>query len=101
MSEVVPDDGARAAADPVVAELREQVTRVDRELLAALNRRLEVVRRLHDHKQVRGLPLRDPGREAALLADLAAINTGPLSERGVAEFFGQVLELTRRELHGG
>jgi chorismate mutase/prephenate dehydratase len=81
-------------------ELRQQINGVDRELLAAVNRRLEIVRRLHDHKQARGLPLRDPGRESSLLAALAAENAGPLSAHGVKEFFEQVLELTRRELHG-
>jgi chorismate mutase len=92
--------GARAGGDPLVDELRAQITGVDRELLAAVNRRLEIVRRLHDHKRERGLPLRDPEREDALLAELRAANRGPISERGLAEFFGHVLELTRRELYG-
>jgi chorismate mutase / prephenate dehydratase len=95
-----PAGGARAADDPLVGELRTQINHVDRELLAALNRRLEIVRRLHDHKQASGLPLRDAEREASLLAELAAANAGPLSQRGVSEFFEHVLELTRRELHG-
>jgi chorismate mutase / prephenate dehydratase len=92
--------GAAAGDDPVVGELRAQITGVDRELLAAVNRRLEIVRRLHDHKRERGLPLRDPAREAALLSELRAANGGPISERGLSEFFEQVLALTRRELHG-
>ena len=52
-----------------------------------VNRRLEIVRRLHDHKQANGIPLRDPGREDAMLALLAGENRGPLSEQGVAEFY--------------
>jgi chorismate mutase / prephenate dehydratase len=89
-----------ASADPLVVELREQISRVDRELLAAVNRRLEIVRRLHDHKLANGIPLRDPEREASLLSRLAAENGGPLSARGVGELFAYLLELTRRELHG-
>ena len=88
------------ANDSFVAELRAQITSVDRELLAAVNRRLEIVRRLHDHKQANDIPLRDPEREAALLAELGAANGGPLSARGVGEFFEHLLDLTRRELHG-
>ena len=88
------------ASDAFVAELRAQITSVDRELLAAVNRRLEIVRRLHDHKQAQGIPLRDRDREASLLAGLGAENGGPLSPRGVEEFFEHVLDLTRRELHG-
>jgi chorismate mutase/prephenate dehydratase len=86
--------------DAFVAELRGEIDGIDRELLATINRRLVVVRRLHDHKLEHGVPLRDPGREEALLAMLGAVNTGPLSRDGVADFFRHVLDLTRRELHG-
>jgi chorismate mutase / prephenate dehydratase len=86
--------------DAFVAGLRDEIDEIDRGLLAAINRRLATVRRLHDYKQAEGLPLRDPGREATLLTTLAAANTGPLSAEGVADFFEHVLELTRRELHG-
>ncbi len=72
--------------DPL-EESRGQITATDRELLAALNRRLEIVRRLHDYKLREGLPLRDPGREASLVAALQAANDGPLSAAARARFF--------------
>jgi chorismate mutase len=87
--------------DAVVTELREEITALDRELLAAVNRRLEIVRRLHDHKLANGIPLRDHGREDAMLALLAGENGGPLSDAGLADLYRFVLDLTRRELHGG
>ena len=83
-----------------VAETREQINAIDRELLGAVNRRLELVRSLHDHKLATGMPLRDPGREEAMLRDLEAANAGPLSAGGVADLLQFVLGLTRRELHG-
>ncbi len=86
--------------DPVVAELRAEINDLDRQLLAAINRRLEVVRRLHEHKEVTGMPLRDLEREIAMLRALEAENTGPLSAAGVADFFTEVIELTRQELYG-
>ena len=85
--------------DPL-EESRGQITATDRELLAALNRRIEIVRRLHDYKLREGLPLRDPGREASLVAALQAANDGPLSADAVARFFHFVLDLTREEIHG-
>jgi chorismate mutase len=87
-------------SDAVVSELREEITAVDRELVAAVNRRLEVVRRLHEHKLANGIPLRDLGREDEMLALLARENPGPLSEQGVRDLYRYVLDLTRRELHG-
>lgn len=87
--------------DPLVAELRAEISAVDRELLAAINQRLEIVRRLHEHKRAHGIPLRDPEREATLLAELRAANGGPLSDAGLADVVEYLLALTRRELHGG
>jgi chorismate mutase len=86
--------------DDPVAAAREEINGIDRDLLALINRRLEVVRRLHDHKLEHGLPLRDPGREESMLRDLEGANPGPLSPGGVQDLFRHVLDLTRRELHG-
>jgi chorismate mutase len=87
-------------SDDLVAELRTEITELDRGLVAAVNRRLEIVRRLHDYKLENGIPLRDHGREEAMLELLTGENTGPLSEAGVADFYKHVLDLTRQELHG-
>jgi chorismate mutase len=86
--------------DPVVTELRTEITELDRSLVAEINRRLELVRRLHDHKRSTGMPLRDPDREDAMLRYLGAENGGPLSAAGLATFYESVLELTRHELYG-
>ena len=83
-----------------LAEAREAIDAVDRELLDAVNRRLGLVRRLHQHKLENGLPLRDPGREESLIGRLQEANGGPLSADGVAELFHCVLDLVRREIHG-
>jgi chorismate mutase len=84
--------------DPVVRELRERITEVDRRLLAAVNERIELVRELREHKLARGWDFLDRGREERLLAALAAENTGPLSEPGLRSLFGDILALTKREL---
>ena len=87
-------------SDATVSEARAAIDRVDRELLAAFNRRLDLVRALHEHKLATGLDRHDPGREESMLASLEAANDGPLSAAGVSELFRYVLDLTRRELHG-
>jgi chorismate mutase len=83
-----------------IGEFRDQISAADRELLAAINKRLELVRALHDHKKDEGIPLQDPDREQQLVVELQAANPGPLSAEGVAALFRHVLDLTRRELHG-
>ena len=86
--------------DAVISRLRDEIDGIDRDLLVAMNRRLEVVGLLHEHKVEHGIPLRDPGREQSMLALLGEANQGPLSAEGLAGFFRHVLDLTRRELHG-
>ena len=78
--------------------LRAQVTEVGRELVAAINRRLELVRRIWAHKRENGLDRVDPDRERWLLETLAAANAGPLSGGGLREFVAEVLALTKREM---
>ena len=84
-----------------ITEYRDNIAAADRDLLAAINRRLELVRELHEHKRAEGIPLRDPTREEQLVVELQAANAGPLSSAGVAELFRHVLDLTRKEIHGG
>jgi chorismate mutase / prephenate dehydratase len=83
-----------------LAEAREQIDAVDRGLLAGINRRIELVRALHEHKVSNDLPLRDPGREEAMVSALQEANAGPLSPEGVEELVHFVIGLTRREIHG-
>ena len=86
------------AEDPVVAELREQISALDRALLETVNRRIELVARLRDHKIERGYPLVDRERERALVDELARMNTGPLSREGLDDLFAGLLELVKREV---
>jgi chorismate mutase/prephenate dehydratase len=84
--------------DPVVSELRAEISILDRRLVATFNDRLRVVGRMHRHKLENGIPLTDPEREAQMLEHLTAFNGGPLSEAGLAAFYGHVLGLTKLEV---
>jgi chorismate mutase len=86
--------------DAAVTEAREAIDAIDGSLVVAVNRRLELVRKLHEHKQATGMSLRDPVREEAMIASLQSRNEGPLSDEGVAELVRFVLGLTRKELYG-
>jgi chorismate mutase len=86
------------SADPVVTGLRERISAEDRAILEAVNRRLELVAELWRHKAVAGHDVSDPHREARMLAELRAANTGPLSAEGVERLLQALLELTRDEV---
>lgn len=89
---------SEADSDPVVRELREQIAEVDRDLLDAVNRRLELVRRLKEHKAAQGFDFVDRAQERRVVDRLAEMNGGPLSDDGLRELFRVLLELTKREI---
>ena len=87
--------------DAVVSGLREEISALDDEFVALVNRRLELARRIFEHKEANGIPIVDPGREEAIVARLVGENPGPLSDDGVADLVRYVLGLTKRELGRG
>ena len=82
---------------PELRELRREIAEIDRALLEALNRRLELVTRVREHKQEAGTRFVDAEREAELLGELAALNRGPLSDRAVRSLFAAVLDVMKQE----
>lgn len=89
-----------ATSDELIQELRERIDAVDRALLGLVNERLELVHRIKERKLELGLEFVDPGREEAMLRDLQAVNSGPLSEAGVEQLLQTVLELGKRDVYG-
>jgi prephenate dehydrogenase len=79
-------------------ELREEISELDRQLLALLNRRLRLVAAVRDYKDSAGERWIDPEREAELVQALVAANPGPLSERGVRSIFAAVLDVLKQEV---
>jgi chorismate mutase len=90
-----------ASADPLVRQLREQISDNDRAIVEGVNRRLELVARLKDYKASRGFGFVDPDREEWMIRYLARANRGPLTEEGLREIFEELLDLTKREVEKG
>jgi chorismate mutase len=84
--------------DPLIRQLREQISDNDRALVEGINPRLKLVARLKSYKESRGLTFVDPEREEWMLQYLARANRGPLSADGLREVFEELLDLTKREL---
>jgi chorismate mutase len=85
-------------SDPVVVELREQIERTDHAILDRVNERIVLVDRLRRYKLDRGYPFLDQAREGWVLARLAELNPGPLSEEGLRELFTTLIEVGKREV---
>jgi len=85
-------------SDPIIRQLREQISDNDRRLMEALNKRLELVARLKRYKESLGIGFVDPEREEWMLQYLHRANRGPVSAEALREFFAQVLDLTKREV---
>jgi chorismate mutase len=88
---------SEADSDPVIRDLREQIAAADLTLLEAVNRRVELVRQLKEHKAARGIEFVDRAQEERLVEHLAGANRGPLSDGGLRELYRALLDLTRRE----
>jgi chorismate mutase len=84
--------------DPLIRQLREQISDNDRAIVDAINARLKLVARLKGYKESRGMSFVDPDREQWMLQYLARANRGPLSPEGLNELFEQILALTKREV---
>jgi len=84
--------------DPLIRQLREQLSDVDRTLVEAINARLKIVAQLKRYKESRGIEFVDPEREEWMVSYLLRANRGPLSEEGLRELYGEVLGLTKREV---
>lgn len=78
--------------------LRGEVAAADRAILAAVNRRLELVREIKKHKERNSIGFVDPEQERRLIEALQRENPGPLSDDGVRDLYERILALVKREL---
>ena len=84
--------------DPLIRQLRQQISDNDRAIVDAINARLALVARIKRRKEERGLDFVDPEREEWMLRYLERANRGPLSAEGLRELFEEILDLTKREI---
>jgi chorismate mutase/prephenate dehydratase len=83
------------AADPALAELRERIDAVDREMLALLNRRARLALEVGEIKKREGSVVFRPEREAQVIDGLKAHNSGPLATTSVAPIWREIMSACR------
>lgn len=89
---------------PHVEELRASIAHADREIVAMIAHRLDLVRALGEEKARQGLPAADPAREAAVLRNVSeAARASGMPEEPVRDVFWCVIDMCRtaqlREQH--
>lgn len=93
------------ATDPnveyVVRQMRDAIIDTDLKLLALLNQRITLVKRLRDYKSSQGIPFVDPERERWMHSYLQGANRGPMSADGLDRIYDAVLDFTKGETGGG
>ena len=93
----MPNDPVSSTEDVVIRQMRDQIIDNDLKLIQAINQRLTLVARLRGYKEERDLEFVDPSREEWMHRYLRGANKGPLSDDGLTEIYGHVLELTKLE----
>ncbi len=75
--------------------LREEIDRIDDELLLLLNKRAGVGKRLAKLKQYSGDAAHQPQRELEVLRRVRTENAGPLSAEAMEQIFKAIIEQIR------
>jgi chorismate mutase/prephenate dehydratase len=86
-----------STTDPVIRNYREQISDNDLKILEALNKRIKLVKTLKDYKEAHGLSFYDAAQEDWVITYLCRANPGPLSNEGLREIYGLILQQAKRE----
>ena len=91
------ETGERDTATAELARCREEIERIDNEIVSLLARRLKLGKRTGDLKRVAGLPILDPTREAAVIRRVTGVaRDADLPTEPIREIFWQIVGMSRR-----
>lgn len=79
-----------------IDELRQEIDRIDSELLRIFNRRASLALEIGLIKKERGLPVYDPKREKIIFERMKGDNPGPLDDGAIVRLFERVIDESRR-----
>lgn len=79
----------------VFGKFRDEIDRIDAEILRLLNRRMECAMEVGRIKLSKGIPLFHPEREQLVAQRLSELNTGPLSEESLRSIYREIFAASR------
>ena len=77
-------------------ECRKQIDDVDASIVAMLNRRAMLARKIGRIKLLAGLPIIDPDREEMVLRRAVDNNSGAIDDQALARLYREILNESRR-----
>ena len=86
----------KAVAGPTLAGLRAEIDRIDKDLLAHLNKRAEIALKIGQVKTAQGLEVWSSAREDEVVAKVLAANKGPLPDDTIRLIFRELMGGSRR-----
>lgn len=79
-----------------IDDIRQEIDRIDSELLKIFNRRAELALRIGEIKKGLGLAVYDPAREKKIFLRMKEENPGPLDDNAIVRLFERVIDESRR-----
>lgn len=79
-----------------IDEIRQEIDRLDSELLRIFNERASLALRIGEIKKERQLPVYDPSREKIIFERMQKENPGPLDNQAIVRLFERVIDESRR-----
>jgi chorismate mutase len=79
-----------------IDDLRQEIDRLDSELLRIFNQRADFALKIGEIKKGRGLPVYDPAREKIIFQRMKTENPGPLDGEAIVRLFERVIDESRR-----
>ncbi|MFC7441995.1 chorismate mutase [Laceyella putida] len=76
-------------------ELREEMNRINEQMLRLLNERAQVAVEIGEVKKRTGQPIVDGKREREIIAKMQEKNQGPVTDEQVARFFDQLFQIAK------
>jgi len=79
-----------------IDQIREEIDRLDAELLKIFNRRAGLALKIGEIKKTLGIPVYDPDREKRIFQKMRETNPGPLEDEAIVRLFERVIDESRR-----
>ncbi|MHB8736535.1 MAG: chorismate mutase [Terriglobales bacterium] len=78
-----------------IAEWRQQIDALDRQLVEILNERCRCAQEIGHLKRGQALPVYEPDREKTIYDNVARLNQGPLSTRALRHIYERIIDEMR------